>query len=88
MLTSNQDLILFVRPAARTDAEAANLLMTNIDVRDHPFIMGVTNPNLRGQSVVQVGGRHSILRFDQRAGPSHFDTPFFCPADHSKVQDN
>jgi isocitrate lyase len=29
---------------ARTDAEAANLLDSNIDGRDHPFILGVTRP--------------------------------------------
>jgi len=31
---------------ARTDAEAATLLDSNIDGRDHPFILGVTTPNL------------------------------------------
>jgi len=31
---------------ARTDAEAANLLDTNIDPRDHAFILGATNPNI------------------------------------------
>lgn len=31
---------------ARTDAEAATLLDSNIDGRDHPFILGVTNPSL------------------------------------------
>lgn len=31
---------------ARTDAEAATLLDNNIDGRDHPFILGVTIPNL------------------------------------------
>lgn len=31
---------------ARTDAEAANLLDTNIDYRDHAFILGTTNPHL------------------------------------------
>lgn len=30
---------------ARTDAEAATLLDSNIDERDHPFILGVTNPD-------------------------------------------
>ena len=30
---------------ARTDAEAASLLDSNIDKRDHPFILGVTNPS-------------------------------------------
>lgn len=36
------DLII----VARTDAEAATLIDSNIDVRDHPFIMGVTVPGL------------------------------------------
>lgn len=31
---------------SRTDAEAAKLLTTNIDPRDHPFILGSTNPAL------------------------------------------
>lgn len=31
---------------ARTDAEAATLLDNNIDGRDHPFILGATNPNV------------------------------------------
>lgn len=31
---------------ARTDAEAATLLDSNIDGRDHPFILGVTDPSL------------------------------------------
>ncbi len=31
---------------ARTDAEAANLLETNSDERDHPFILGCTNPTV------------------------------------------
>ncbi|KAK3377883.1 isocitrate lyase [Podospora didyma] len=32
---------------ARTDAEAATLITTTIDPRDHAFIMGSTNPNLQ-----------------------------------------
>ncbi|KAJ2798924.1 isocitrate lyase 1 [Coemansia helicoidea] len=31
---------------SRTDAEAATLLTSNIDPRDHPFILGATNPAL------------------------------------------
>ncbi|KAJ1937433.1 isocitrate lyase 1 [Kickxella alabastrina] len=31
---------------SRTDAEAATLLTSNIDPRDHPFILGSTNPAL------------------------------------------
>lgn len=37
---------------ARTDSEAATLITTNIDERDHPFILGSTNPNLRPLVVV------------------------------------
>lgn len=33
---------------ARTDGEAATLLSSNIDPRDHPFILGTTNKDLRG----------------------------------------
>ena len=32
---------------ARTDAEAATLITTSIDPRDHAFILGSTNPNLQ-----------------------------------------
>ncbi|KAK0652302.1 isocitrate lyase [Cercophora newfieldiana] len=32
---------------ARTDAEAATLITTTIDPRDHAFILGTTNPNLQ-----------------------------------------
>ncbi|KAI3398402.1 hypothetical protein diail_9222 [Diaporthe ilicicola] len=32
---------------ARTDAEAATLISTSIDPRDHAFILGMTNPNLQ-----------------------------------------
>ncbi|MQM18933.1 hypothetical protein Taro_051935 [Colocasia esculenta] len=36
---------------ARTDAVAANLIQTNVDARDHQFILGATNPALRGTSL-------------------------------------
>lgn len=32
---------------ARTDSESGKLLSSSIDVRDHEFIMGVTDPNLK-----------------------------------------
>ena len=32
---------------ARSDSVAATLIMTNVDSRDHPFILGATNLNLR-----------------------------------------
>lgn len=40
---SGSDLIAI----ARTDAEAATLITSTIDPRDHAFILGSTNPNLK-----------------------------------------
>lgn len=37
---------------ARTDSEAATLITTNVDERDHAFILGSTNPDLRPLVVV------------------------------------
>ncbi|MBA0711374.1 hypothetical protein Golax_010565, partial [Gossypium laxum] len=39
---------------ARTDAVAANLIQTNVDTRDHQFILGVTNPNLQGKGLASI----------------------------------
>ncbi|PFH53926.1 hypothetical protein AMATHDRAFT_72951 [Amanita thiersii Skay4041] len=39
---------------ARTDSEAATLITSNIDDRDHPFILGCTNPNLRPLNSIMV----------------------------------
>ena len=39
---------------ARTDAEAANMIQSNNDTRDHQFILGVTNQNLRGKSLATL----------------------------------
>lgn len=39
---------------ARTDAVAATLIQTNVDERDHPFILGVTNPELKGRPLAAV----------------------------------
>ncbi|KAI4322539.1 hypothetical protein L6164_022223 [Bauhinia variegata] len=39
---------------ARTDAVAATLIQSNIDTRDHQFILGVTNPNLKGKSLATL----------------------------------
>jgi len=36
---------------ARTDAEAATLLSSNVDERDHPFILGATNESLEDDLV-------------------------------------
>ena len=47
---------------ARTDAEAASLLDSNIDSRDHPFILGVTVPGLPSLAEVideaRTGGKN------------------------------
>ncbi|KAI9256225.1 isocitrate lyase [Sporodiniella umbellata] len=37
---------------ARTDAEAATLITTNIDPRDHEFVVGSTNPDLKPLSSI------------------------------------
>jgi len=39
---------------ARSDAVAATLIQTNVDGRDHPFILGVTNPKLKGRPLATV----------------------------------
>jgi isocitrate lyase len=39
---------------ARTDAEAATLLDSNVDHRDHPFILGATNPNSRSVNEIMA----------------------------------
>ncbi|KAJ7758480.1 isocitrate lyase icl [Mycena maculata] len=39
---------------ARTDSEAATLITSNIDARDHPFILGSTNPSLPPLNTVMV----------------------------------
>nr|GLL22994.1 isocitrate lyase [Ipomoea trifida] len=39
---------------ARTDAVAATLIQTNVDTRDHQFILGVTNPNLKGKGLATI----------------------------------
>ncbi|KAK5839246.1 isocitrate lyase-like [Gossypium arboreum] len=39
---------------ARTDAVAANMIQTNVDTRDHQFILGVTNPNLQGKGLASM----------------------------------
>lgn len=63
---------------ARTDAEAATLLDNNVDARDHPFILGSTNPDLESindviKSAIGKGkSRDEIMRiseqWDKKAG--------------------
>ena len=49
---------------ARTDAEAATLLDNNADGRDHPFLLGVTNPNVPAYGICTL----AIQRRFARAG--------------------
>lgn len=44
---------------ARTDAEAATLITTTIDPRDHAFILGSTNPNLQPLNDLMVAAERS-----------------------------
>jgi isocitrate/methylisocitrate lyase len=39
---------------ARTDAESATLITTNIDPRDHAFVIGSTNPSLRALNELMI----------------------------------
>lgn len=47
MLLTNYSLGTDLVAVARTDAEAATLITTTIDPRDHAFILGSTNPKLQ-----------------------------------------
>jgi len=44
---------------ARTDAEAATLITTTIDPRDHAFILGATNPNLQPLNDLMLAAERS-----------------------------
>ncbi|KAI0414086.1 isocitrate lyase [Xylaria grammica] len=44
---------------ARTDAEAATLITTTIDPRDHGFIIGSTNPNLQPLNDLMIAAEQS-----------------------------
>lgn len=44
---------------ARTDSEAATLITSTIDPRDHGFILGMTNPTLQPLSDLMVAAEHS-----------------------------
>ncbi|GAA5854568.1 hypothetical protein JCM8547_004888 [Rhodosporidiobolus lusitaniae] len=48
---------------ARTDAEAATLLSSNVDERDHAFILGSTNPDLQEDlvSAMNIAERNNIV---------------------------
>ncbi|KAG6918750.1 Isocitrate lyase [Tephrocybe rancida] len=44
---------------ARTDSEAATLITSNIDDRDHPFILGSTNASIEPLNTVMVAAEQS-----------------------------
>ncbi|CAJ2503290.1 Uu.00g106840.m01.CDS01 [Anthostomella pinea] len=50
---------------ARTDAEAATLITTTIDPRDHAFIMGSTNPNLQPLNDLMVAAERAGKNGDE-----------------------
>jgi len=51
---------------ARTDAEAATMILSNIDPRDHPFIKGATVPGV--ESLIQATHRGTDGDWEQRSG--------------------
>merc|ERR1712151_1152550 len=55
---------------ARTDAEAATLLQSNIDPRDHAFIVGATNPDV--ESLVEATNHGTSYDWERRAGALTF----------------
>lgn len=50
---------------ARTDSEAATLITSNIDDRDHPFILGATNASLPPLNAVMVEAERAGKTGDQ-----------------------
>ncbi|KAJ9292887.1 hypothetical protein DTO271G3_8334 [Paecilomyces variotii] len=50
---------------ARTDSEAATLITSTIDHRDHAFIVGATNPNLQPLNDLMVAAEHAGKNGDQ-----------------------
>lgn len=50
---------------ARTDSEAATLITSTIDYRDHAFIVGATNPNLQPLNDLMVAAEQAGKNGDQ-----------------------
>ena len=74
---------------ARTDAEAASLLDSNIDGRDHPFILGVTNPNIESlqeaTSGTAVDQRNSVAaQWKEKANLMTFSEAVLAQIDQSE----
>lgn len=59
--TKGSDLLAI----ARTDAEAATLISTTIDPRDHAFILGTTNPSLQPLNDLMVAAEAAGKTGDQ-----------------------
>ena len=55
------DLLL----VARTDSEAATLITSTIDPRDHAFILGMTNPSLQPLNDLMIAAEHAGKSGDQ-----------------------
>jgi len=64
---------------ARTDAEAATLLDSNIDARDHPFIIGSANPDI--ESFNEFLGHHEMKEVDMWEKGARLCTFGECVAD-------
>jgi isocitrate lyase len=67
---------------ARTDAEAANLLDTDADHRDFPFILGSTNPNLPTYKACAL----SLFKRVYDAGVTDVNGHFLCILSDSEYQ--
>lgn len=50
---------------ARTDSEAATLITSTIDPRDHAFVLGVTNPALQPLNVLMIAAEREGQTGDQ-----------------------
>jgi isocitrate lyase len=55
---------------ARTDAEAATLIQSNIDPRDHAWIVGATNPDV--ESLIEATMKGTAGDWEKRAGAMTF----------------
>ena len=75
---------------ARTDAEAATLLDSNIDGRDHPFILGVTTPSLSSlRDALDEARKRGVVEIDSvsREWTGRAKLMTFSDAVLAKIQD-
>mmetsp|Transcript_4962 Transcript_4962/g.7558 ORF Transcript_4962/g.7558 Transcript_4962/m.7558 type:complete len:420 (+) Transcript_4962:169-1428(+) len=75
---------------ARTDAEAATLLDSNIDGRDHPFILGVTTPSLLSlRDALDEARKRGVVEIDSvsREWTGRAKLMTFSDAVLAKIQD-